>query len=114
MAQPCVYMLANKFRGTLQMGVTANLAELVAEKKARTMAGETADASVLLVWSEDHAQMATARLRMEELQRLSRDFKFGLIERKNPSWRDLHVPPALKPAYKPTLRRLPLSARQFL
>lgn len=112
MAQPCVYMLANKFRGTLQIGVTANLPEFLAEKKLQEKADDEngTECATLLVWSENHAQLSTARVRREELQQLSRDFKIGLIERKNPGWRDLYVPPAPKA----TLRHLPLSARQFL
>lgn len=96
-------MIANKYRGTLQIGVTANVHEFVADKKreARERAeGDLADMTgVLLVWMENHAQMAGARVREEELKRLSRDFKLGLIERKNPSWRDLHVPVKLRSGF---------------
>ena len=114
MAQPCVYMLANKYRGTLQIGVTANLQELMAAKRQeQQMVDDPAQFVAVLVWSENHAQLSSARVRCEELQRMSRDFKIGLIERKNPSWRDLYVP-LPRHSHKPTLRRLPLSARQFL
>lgn len=116
MAQPRVYMLANRYRGTLQIGTSIQLEALIAEKKAQKAANPFADIPTLLVWFENCGDLGDAKRREEELHRLSRDFRLAIVERQNPQWRELELPVAVKPAptHRPTLRRLPLSARQFL
>jgi putative endonuclease len=42
-----------------------------------------------LVWFEPHEQMESAILREKQLKKWPRAAKIGLIEEKNPEWRDL-------------------------
>ncbi len=59
--QPCVYILASKFNGTLYTGVTSNLAARVYQHKCGELDGFTKRYNVTkLVWYELHNIMEEA------------------------------------------------------
>ena len=91
MKQPCVYILASKCNGTLYVGVTSNLLQRVWQHKNDLVEGFTKRYAVhTLVWLEAHETMESAITRERNLKRWKRDWKIDLIQRANPSWRDLY------------------------
>ena len=91
MKQPCVYILASKRNGTLYVGVTSNLLERVWRHKNDLVEGFTKRYGVhTLVWFETHEAMESAITREKNLKRWKRDWKIDLIQKANPSWRDLY------------------------
>ena len=91
MKQPCVYMLASGWNGTLYVGVTSDLVGRVWQHKQDLVEGFTRRYRVHdLVWYELHEAMADAILREKRIKEWRRAAKIGLIERMNPRWRDLY------------------------
>ena len=87
---PCVYLLASGFHGTLYTGVTSDLPGRVRQRREELTRGFTQRYSVKrLVWFEVHETMETAIRREKTIKRWLRDWKVKLIERENPTWRDL-------------------------
>jgi putative endonuclease len=85
-----VYILANRRRGVLYVGVSNNLVRRVGEHKAKLVPGFTkAYGVVLLVYYEEYSSILEARAREAVLKRWRRAWKFALIEKLNPEWRDL-------------------------
>ena len=84
------YIMANKARGVLYVGVTADLS-------ARAEQHRTAKGSAFckkygltrLVLAEHHDDIALAIAREKALKAWKRDWKIRLIEESNPDWRDL-------------------------
>ncbi|MEJ1938991.1 GIY-YIG nuclease family protein, partial [Nostoc sp. NIES-2111] len=59
--QPAVYMMANRYRGTIYIGVTSSLWSRVWDHKNRTTPGFTSRYSVSrLVWYEHRPTMDSA------------------------------------------------------
>ena len=86
-----VYMLASKPRGTLYVGVTSNLPKRIWEHREKVFEGFTKQYDVTrLVWFEPHDEAQYAIAREKRLKRWNRDWKFALIEKTNPLWRDLY------------------------
>ena len=85
-----VYILANRYRGKLYVGVTSDLA-------ARTLAHRTGSGSEYcaehkidrLVWAEFTEPIDVAIAHEKRLKRWRREWKFALIKKTNPNWRDL-------------------------
>jgi putative endonuclease len=85
-----VYILANRYRGTMYVGVTNNLARRVGEHKGGFVPGFTRTYKLnRLVYLEEYASIDDARARERTLKRWRRDWKFKLIEAANPEWSDL-------------------------
>ena len=85
-----VYIMADRYRGTMYVGVTANLAIRVAQHKS----GDGSDfcaryALTQLVWAEAGAEIAPCIAHEKRLKHWRREWKFALIERDNPAWNDL-------------------------
>ena len=83
-------MLANRYRGTVYTGVTANL-------PARMMQHRDGDGSAFvrryqatrLVYTERHERIEDAIAREKAIKKWRRDWKIKLIESANPEWLDL-------------------------
>lgn len=91
MKTPCVYMMANRYRGTLYTGVTSDLAARVSRHKLRLDDGFTSQYGLnRLVWFETHSEMNEAILRETRIKRWRRNWKIELIEATNSEWRDLY------------------------
>jgi putative endonuclease len=88
--QPCVYLLASGYNGTLYVGVTSNLIQRVYQHRENLAEGFTKRYGVHdLVWYEVHERMDSAILREKQLKKWNRATKIQLIERGNPHWHDL-------------------------
>jgi putative endonuclease len=85
-----VYILASRFRGTMYVGVTNDLARRMSEHKAGIVPGFTRSYRTdRLVYCEDYSSILDARAREHTLKRWRREWKFALIEAQNSEWRDL-------------------------
>ncbi len=85
-----VYIMTNKPRGVLYIGVTAELARRVSEHKLLQGRSFTARYNLdKLVWYEPHNHIELAIQRETSLKRYDRAWKIELIEKSNPDWRDL-------------------------
>ena len=91
MKQPCVYVLANAWRGTLYVGVTSNLLNRIWQHKSDLVEGFTKKYGVHdLVWFEQHETMESAILREKAIKAWQLNWKIRLIEELNPKWIDLY------------------------
>jgi len=87
-----IYILASKRNGTLYVGVSNNLVKRVYEHKNNLVEGFTKKYQVHnLVYYEQTSDIQTAIAREKQLKKWSRRWKIGLIEKLNPSWKDLYV-----------------------
>jgi putative endonuclease len=85
-----VYILASRRNGTLYIGVTNDLSRRVAEHKARLVPGFTRTYGVdKLVHVDAFSSILEARSYEHALKRWKRSWKIELIEKDNPTWRDL-------------------------
>lgn len=88
---PAVYIMANRYRGTMYVGVTSRLWTRVCEHKDEAFHGFTQKHGLKhLVWYEHHHSMDDAIRREKLLKKWHRDWKFRIIEEMNPDWFDLH------------------------
>ncbi len=86
-----VYILASKRNGTLYIGVTSNLKKRVYEHKNDLVAGFTKKYQVhMLVHYEMTNDIKSAIRREKQLKNWKRKWKIELIEKNNPSWKDLY------------------------
>jgi putative endonuclease len=91
MKQPCVYILASGWDGTLYVGVTSDLVKRVWEHKNDLIDGFTKTYRVHhLVWYEQHETMESAILREKAIKEWKRAWKIELIEESNETWQDLY------------------------
>jgi putative endonuclease len=92
MKQPSIYILANKPRGTLYIGVTSNLIARVWQHKNDLVNGFSEQYQVhMLVYYEAHESMLEAIKREKQLKKWNRDWKIKLIEEFNVNWNDLYI-----------------------
>ncbi|MCS3902584.1 putative endonuclease [Methylohalomonas lacus] len=88
---PCVYILTNRRRGTLYVGVTSNLPGRVWQHRKDLVEGFTRRYRLhTLVWFEVHDSMVSAIRREKSLKHWRRQWKIELIESVNAEWRDLY------------------------
>ena len=88
---PFVYILTNKPRGTLYVGVTSDLVKRIWQHKNNVFEGFSRKYHLhTLVWFEQHASMEAAILREKQIKGGSRQKKIALIDAINPQWVDLY------------------------
>ena len=88
--EPCVYLLANRYRGALYTGVTTDLIGRILQHREEIFGGYTAEHTIKrLVWFERHDDIEVAIRREKSIKRWRRQWKFNVIEEFNPDWRDL-------------------------
>ena len=86
-----VYILTNRAKGVLYVGVTNDLARRIWEHRTKVVPGFTGRYGVTrLVYYEEHPSILEARERERVLKHWRRAWKFKLIENLNPDWRDLY------------------------
>ncbi|WP_373868606.1 GIY-YIG nuclease family protein [Sphingomonas psychrolutea] len=96
--QPCVYILASGFNGTLYVGVTSNLIGRILQHRDGVFDSFTKRHGIIrLVWFEMADTMEAAITTEKRLKKWQRDWKKNLIERNNPYWEDLAVALGLPP-----------------
>ncbi|MEP6828690.1 MAG: GIY-YIG nuclease family protein [Aestuariivirga sp.] len=87
---PAVYIMANRRRGTLYIGVTSDLYSRACAHKNKVYEGFTADYDVdILVWYEHHQTMPEAIWREKQMKAWKREWKIKTVEIMNPGWKDL-------------------------
>ena len=90
MKQPVVYIMANRFRGTIYTGVTSNLLARDYQHKTSAMDGFTKKYNIKnLVYFEQTTDIESAITREKCIKKWNRDWKIKLIEESNPEWKDL-------------------------
>jgi putative endonuclease len=88
---PAIYIMADRYRGTLYVGVTSALWNRVANHKNGSMPGFTTKYGIkTLVWYEHRHSMEFAIRREKQIKAWKRDWKIKMIEKMNPDWLDLH------------------------
>ncbi len=86
---PCIYIMSNRRRGTLYVGVTNDLLKRVYEHKT-LQTGFTAKYRLArLVFFMQYATMEIAIRQEKSIKRWRRVWKIEMIEKQNPEWRDL-------------------------
>ena len=89
--QPACYLVASRRNGTLYCGSTSDLVKRVWEHREADGARFTATYGVhRLVWFEFFDEMGAAMQRERRIKAWRRAWKLALIERDNPTWRDLY------------------------
>jgi len=85
-----VYILASKKNGTLYIGVTNDLIRRTYEHKNNLADGFTKKYNVkILVYYEHTENIESAITREKQMKEWQRSWKIKLIEKDNPTWRDL-------------------------
>ena len=85
-----VYILTNKPKGVLYIGVTNNLPRRIYEHKQKETESFTKKYNLRqLVYFESTDEALSALEREKQLKRWHRDWKINLIEQNNPMWKDL-------------------------
>ena len=85
-----VYIMANRYRGALYVGVTADLASRVSQHCDGSGSDYCARRGLTrLVWAEFSNPINAAIAHEKRLKRWRREWKFELIEKANPDWNDL-------------------------
>jgi putative endonuclease len=92
MKQGFVYILANRKNGTLYTGVTSDLVRRVFEHQSDIIKGFTKKHGVhRLVCYEVHDRIEDAIHREKCIKKWNRAWKIELIEKFNPTWKDLSL-----------------------
>ncbi|MFM9845640.1 MAG: GIY-YIG nuclease family protein [Hyphomicrobiaceae bacterium] len=85
-----VYIAASRPRGVLYVGMTSDLAARAWEHRERVLDGFTKRYwAGRLVYVERYEDARVAATRERAMKRWRRDWKIELIEKHNPTWRDL-------------------------
>lgn len=86
-----VYIMASKPRGVLYTGLTSDLLLRTYQHREHLMSGFTKRYWVdRLVYFERHDTFESSEKREKLVKRWRRDWKIQLIEKSNPTWRDLY------------------------
>ena len=85
-----VYILASRYKGTLYVGATRDLAKRRVGARGNTfLASPRPTRCTYSSTTEEYASVLEARARERVLKRWRREWKIKLIEDANPAWRDL-------------------------
>ena len=86
-----VYILSNKYDGTLYIGVTSDIIKRVWQHKQKIIKGFTTKYNLdKLVYFEQFNDINLAISREKRLKEYKRKWKLDLIEASNPNWHDLY------------------------
>ncbi len=85
-----LYILSNKYNGTLYIGVTNNLERRMFEHKNKIVEGFSKRYDLTnLVYFETFQYVNDAIKREKNMKKWKRDWKIKLIQEDNPNWSDL-------------------------
>ena len=85
-----LYILTNRPKGVLYVGVTGDLSRRLSEHKSKVLPGFTRTYGVThLVYMEEYSSILDARARERTVKRWRRTWKIDLVEKLNPDWLDL-------------------------
>jgi len=86
-----VYIMADRYRGTMYVGVTADLAARIFQHRQGAGSDFCARYKLhRLVWAERGDAIEDCIAHEKRLKRWKRDWKFALVEQANPDWSDLY------------------------
>lgn len=84
-------MMADRYRGTIYIGVTSQLHRRIEQHREGLIPGFTQRYGCKrLVWWEPFEAMTDAIQREKSMKRWPREWKINLIDRDNPHWDDLY------------------------
>ena len=85
-----VYIMADRNRGGLYVGVTADLIRRVYQHREGQGSQHVKDyGKTRLVYAVRHEEIEPAIAREKLVKKWKREWKFALVEADNPDWRDL-------------------------
>jgi putative endonuclease len=85
-----VYMMTERYRGTIYTGVTAYLPERITQHRDGKGAEFTRKYGLTrFVYAEHHDRIENAIAREKAIKKWRRQWKIDLIEKANPDWDDL-------------------------
>ena len=85
-----LYILTNKYNGTLYIGVTNNLERRMFEHKNKLVEGFTKRYNLSrLIYFETFPYVNDAIKREKNMKKWKRQWKIDLIEKENSKWNDL-------------------------
>ena len=85
-----VYIITNKPKGTLYIGVTSDLMRRMDQHRRKEGSHFAAKYNLThLVYFEQHLDIREAIAREKQLKKWRREKKIWLIESENPTWTDL-------------------------
>lgn len=85
-----VYIMANRYRGTIYVGSTTDLAARISQHRAAEGSEFCAKHGLTrLVWAEFVPSIIETKHHERRVKRWQRDWKIALIEKANPEWDDL-------------------------
>ncbi|WP_284124640.1 GIY-YIG nuclease family protein [Parerythrobacter aestuarii] len=85
-----VYIMADVYRGTMYVGVTAHLSERITQHREGNGSDFCAKYGLTrLVWAERGDDIHACIEQEKRIKKWRREWKFELIERANPEWEDL-------------------------
>lgn len=91
MKRSFVYILANRYRNVLYVGVTTNLTRRIKEHKNGYGSKFTSRYNVkMLMYYEEFTDLNQAILREKQLKNWKRAWKWALISTMNPELKDLY------------------------
>ena len=85
-----VYIMADRYRGGMYVGVTSNLAARIHQHRTGGGSDHCAYYGLTrLVWAEYGPSISECIRHEKRVKRWLREWKYALIEHGNPDWRDL-------------------------
>ena len=86
-----IYIMTNKIRGTLYIGVSGDIDRRMYEHRNGLLGGFTKKYGLSrLVYTESYEKSYDAISREKKLKHYNRNWKIELIEQQNPEWIDLY------------------------
>ncbi len=86
-----IYIITNTYHTVLYIGVTNNLVRRIYEHKHKMVKGFSSIYNLnKLVYYEQYIDISQGIEREKQLKKWNRTWKNKLIEKQNPSWRDLY------------------------
>lgn len=86
-----VYIMSDRYRGAIYVGVTANLPQRIFQHRQGTGSDFCARYTLnRLVWAERGDTIEECIAHEKRLKRWRREWKYDLVEKANPNWIDLY------------------------
>ena len=86
-----VYILTNNYNTVLYVGVTTNLIKRIYQHKNHEVDGFTSKYNIhKLIHFEEFSSVTEAIEREKQIKKWNRKWKFDLVNKLNPDWRDLY------------------------
>ena len=88
--QFAIYVLTNRPRGVLYVGLSSSLAERIRQHREGLLPGFTKKYNLTWLVYYEYVGTASHMIKREKrLKRWRREWKIELVEKMNPTWRDL-------------------------